>query len=190
MTGRLGACPTCGKRRDDDVERTAPTSQKTCVKCGHIQSHLEWACARCGLRFDLAKTHTYRTQSSNPNQAPIVDVLSRKWETICNDPKDQDQHDKFIELCQASGHIQYAGQCYRLAIETASAENKELWSRYQQRIIQRSLLMLGTPTVRSPGKSKVFGLFMLILGALFILGLAFLYFHWSTSSSVIIQQQL
>ena len=30
--------------------------------------------------------------------------------------------------------------------------------------------------------------FMLILGALFILGLAFLYFHWSTSSSVIIQQ--
>ena len=36
---------------------------------------------------------------------------------------------------------------------------KELWSRYQQRIIQRSLLMLGTPTVRSPGKSKVFGLF-------------------------------
>ena len=64
---------------------------------------------------------------SNPNQAPIVDVLSRKWETICNDPKDQDQHDKFIGAL-ASGHIQYAGQCYRLAIETASAENKELWS--------------------------------------------------------------
>ena len=157
-----------------------------CKKCQFIQPIGDRACHRCGLLFSVAErlpsTHRF---DGLPNST-LADTLRAQWEQVRQDPENVEAHQRFIDLCHASGHIQFAGFCYRTALANAETDAAtERWKSYQATVIKRATAVMAASAPVRSGGGLTHQLVMLSIGALLVLGLAFLYFHWSQSSTLI-----
>ncbi len=192
-------CARCGMQFIEALPKapTVPTASPStsegltsCVKCLHEQLKGSFACEKCGLRFALAAKLPSNHSFDGLPDTPTATALKQHWVAISSIPHDEAKHFKFIDLCQVSGHIDFAGHCYRIAAHNSNGQEMKHWLSYQQRVLQRAMLNLGTPSASSQEGSRLFPLFMMVLGALVIFGLAYLYYHWSQSSAAILQNGL
>lgn len=174
----------------NDVSDASPQSSQACIKCKHQQLRGSFACEKCGLRFALAASLPQGYRSDGLPDTHLSTVLRQQWADIESKPDIEAVHYKFIDLCQTSGHIDFAGLCYRKALHDSLEQDAQLWQHYQQRVIQRAMVVLGTSRKPNERDSRLFPLFMLVLGAILILGLAYLYYHWSQSSADMLQNAL
>ena len=121
---------------------------------------------------------------------PLSNILRDHWTTLVKKPNDETAHFAFIDLCQNSGHIDFAGYCYRQALHDARTQERKRWQDYQKRVLARAMVSLASPRSTSKDGSRLFPLFLMILGGILIFGLAYLYYHWSQSSAAMLQNSL
>ena len=182
-------CPDCGyvfPKKPTQNEERAQDNQQTerCRKCGFVQTVGSKACNQCGLLFSVARRLPESHVFDGLPETPLSETLRGRWRDLENRLEDQDAHFKFIELCHTSNQIKFAGHCYRKALSEAKDEDTiSLLKTYQSKVIQRATAELVVrPSTSSEGRST-HSLIMLTIGALLILGLAFVYFQWSQSSA-------
>ena len=194
----LSHCPVCDypltnlftSESDGQTDAVQTTSVDDayiqCKKCLFVQPKGGRACNRCGLLFSVADRLPGTQVFDGLPDSPLSETLRAQWQKISQSTEDTVAHQKFIDLCDASGQIQFAGYCYRTAL-TVTQDDKtiERLTEYQATVIKRATaVMVASAPVKS-GSRLTHQLIMLSIGALLILGLAFLYFKWSQSSALL-----
>ena len=157
-----------------------------CKKCLFVQPEGSRACNRCGLLFSVARRLPSTQVFDGLPDSPLSDTLRAQWKNIADATADTTAHHKFIDLCAARGHIQFAGYCYRTALSQSQddAVIRHLHD-YQALVIKRATAVMVASAPSESGSRLTHQLIMLSIGALLILGLAFLYFKWSQSSALL-----
>ena len=163
---------------------------QACVKCRHQQLRGSFACEKCGLRFALAVNLPRGAHFDGLPDTPIGKILREHWTALVTRPNDEPAHFAFIDLCQSSGYIEFAGHCYRKALHDAHTQDSERWKHYQQRVLARAMITLAAPRSSDGNKSRLLPLFLLVCGGILLFGLAYLYYHWSQSSAAMLQNSL
>ena len=157
-----------------------------CRKCQFVQPIGDRACHRCGLLFSVAQRLPSTFSFDGLPESRFSETLRDQWRSIEDALDDETAHEKFIDLCDASGQIQFAGYCYRTAL--ADAETPEVIAHlksYQAKVIKRATaVMVANAPIKSESRFT-HQLIMLSIGALLVLGLAFLYYKWSQSSALL-----
>ena len=173
-----------------DLTDVPTTPLVACAKCRHQQSRGSFACEKCGLRFALARSLQDGARFDGLPDMPTSNILREHWTMLCTKPNDETAHFAFIDLCQSAGHIDFAGYCYREALHDANTQEAQRWQHYQNRVLLRAMVSLTAPRAGNKAESHLLPLFLLVLGGLLIFGLAYLYYHWSQSSSAMLQNSL
>lgn len=182
-------CPDCGyvfpeEPTHSEVSTHGNKQTERCRKCGFVQAIGSKACNRCGLLFSVARRLPQSHVFDGLPETPLSETLRARWRDLEAHLEDRDSHFKFIELCHTSNQIKFAGYCYRKALsETEDEDTISLLKTYQSRVIQRATAELVVRPSKSNGGRSTHSLIMLTIGALLILGLAFVYFQWSQSSA-------
>ena len=185
-----GICAECGQVLDSDSDQSLNSAESghvdICRKCAHRQPIGSIACHKCGLRFAYAKKLSADHRFDGLPDTPLANVLRDRWDVLKEHLHDREAHYKFIDLCSSSGQIQFAGHCYQQLIvaQKNEAQTKQL-RQYQERVVKQATVALRVERTASPSEPRRYQLILLMLGALMILGFAYLYFRWSTTSTVL-----
>ena len=167
-----------------DNARESDIATQRCRKCQFVQPIGSKACHRCGLLFSVAARMSDQHVFDGLPASSLGESLRARWQQIATTLDDNEAHEKFIDLCQTSGHIKFAGYCYRTAMSNTTDETQlKTLKAYQARVIQKATAVLIPSNTSTHQNRYAHQLFMLIIGALLILGLAYVYFQWSQSSA-------